>query len=126
MSVSAIDWVRGLLRRRTSREDAPARETTGGGRHSGDPVEVYRAANDMEAQVVKGFLESCEIPVMLRREALGSTLGVSVGPLAEVGVMVPEPLAAKAMELLEAQAEEEEEEEAKDETEVEAGDMAAE
>lgn len=104
MTTSAINWAKGLLRRKES-EDAPARATTGGGRQSGDPVEVYRAANEMEAQVVKGFLESNDIPVMLRGEAIGQTIGFTVGPLAEVSVLVPEPLAPKAEELLQAQAE---------------------
>ena len=108
MTASAIDWARGLLRRK-AKEEAPAKETTGGSRRSGDPVEVYRAANDLEAQVVKGFLESNGIPVALRGEALGTTLAVSVGHLAEVSVLVPEALAPRALELLESQVQEQDE-----------------
>lgn len=104
MTSNAIDWARGLLGR-ARREEAASKETTGGSRKSGDPVEVYRASNQMEAQVVKGFLESNDIPVMLRWEAVGAVYGMTVGPLAEVSVMVAEPLAPRALELLQAQAE---------------------
>lgn len=103
MTASAIDWMKGLLRPRV-RAAAAGRSTTGGGRQSGKPVEVYRAANELEAEVVRGLLETHDIPVLLRHESLGPTLAVTVGMLAEVRVMVPEPLAPKAVELLEAQA----------------------
>jgi len=103
MSSHFINWSRGLLGRRSERE-APGGTATGGGRQSGDPVEVYVAANDLEAQVVKGFLESQEIPVMLRHEALGTALGLTQVPLAEVSVLVPAAVAARAVELLEVQA----------------------
>jgi hypothetical protein len=106
MSMSySEDWRRRLGLRRREADSAASRATTGGGSQSSEPVEVYLAANDLEAQVIKGFLEANGIPVMLRREALGTTLGVAVGHLAEVSVMVPEPLADRAVELLEEQAE---------------------
>ncbi len=85
--------------------------TTGGDVQAGRPVEIYRAANEMEAQVIKSFLESNGIPVMLQHEAISSVIGFSAGPLAEVGVFVPEPLADKAVELLESDEEPEEDEE---------------
>lgn len=88
--------------------------TTGGDVQPGRPVEVYRAANEMEAQVIKSFLESNGIPVMLKHEAISSVIGFSAGPLAEVTVLVPEPLAGKAIELLESD-EEPGEDEADDE-----------
>ena len=98
------DWRRRLGLRGRDPDSAANRATTGGGSQSGEPVEVYLAANDLEAQVIKGFLEANDIPVMLRREALGTTLGVAVGHLAEVSVRVPAPLADRAVELLEEQA----------------------
>lgn len=104
MTAGSVDWMRGLLGGRRARADAQSKATTGGGRQSGEPVEVYRALNEAEAMVVKGFLESDDIPVMLRWESIGPTLGISVGALAEVSVMVPEALAPRATELLEAQA----------------------
>ncbi len=75
-------------------------ERTRGGRVPGSPIEVYRAANEMEAQVVRGRLESEGIPVLLRREAIGPVFGFSVGALAEVRVLVPALLAERAREIL--------------------------
>lgn len=82
--------------------------TTGG--DPGRPVEVYRAINEMEAQVIKSFLESNGIPVMLKHEAISSVIGFSAGPLAEVSVLVPESLADRAIELLDSAEEEDEDE----------------
>ncbi len=75
--------------------------TTGSDIQAGRPVEVYRALNEMEAQVIKGLLESNDIPVMLQHEAISTVMGMAAGPLAEVKVLVPEPLAEKAIALLE-------------------------
>lgn len=77
--------------------------------HPGPPVEVCVAANDLEAQVVKSFLESNGIPVMLQGDAASKVYGFTIGGMAEVRVFVPEPLAAQAIELLESGGEEEEE-----------------
>jgi len=106
MTGTATNWARGILSGSARQAiEAVSRATTGGGRDSSEPVEVYRAINDMEAQVVKSFLESNDIPVMLRSESLGATLGITVGMLAEVRLFVPALLARQAMDLLEAQAE---------------------
>ncbi len=86
--------------------------TTGGSIQSGEPVEVYVAVNEMEAQVIKSYLESNDIPVLLKGDAASKIYGFSVGGMAEVRVYVPAPLAAKASELLE-----EDEEEPDDEAE---------
>ncbi len=73
---------------------------TGKGRVPLPPVEIYRAANELEAQVIKGRLETEGIPVMLRYEAAGPVFGLSVGALAEVRVLVPAPLAERARQIL--------------------------
>jgi len=75
--------------------------TTGGSIQSGEPVEVFVAANDLEAQVIKSYLESNDIPVMLQGDAVSKVYGFTVGGMAEVRVYVPELLAPKAIELLE-------------------------
>lgn len=105
MTTHTLDRIRNFLHISPSQSATAEEATTGGGQQSGEPVEVYRAANMLEAQVVKGLLESNDIPVLLVGESLGTTLAVSVGALAEVRVMVPEPLAARAVELLTEQAE---------------------
>jgi hypothetical protein len=76
--------------------------------HDDGPVEVCVANNDLEAQVVKSFLESNGIPVMLQGDAVSKVYGFTVGGMAEVRVFVPGPLAAQAIELLEAGEEESE------------------
>ena len=75
--------------------------TTGGGKHYDEPVQVYSAVNDLDAQVIKSYLESNDIPVLLQGEAAGRVFGMMVGAMAEVRVYVPAPLADKARELLE-------------------------
>lgn len=84
--------------------------TTGGSKQPSGPVEVCIAANDLEAQVVKSFLESNGIPVMLQGDAVSKVYGFTVGGMAEVRVFVPEALASKAVELLEAGEETDEDE----------------
>ena len=77
--------------------------TTGGPIQSGEPVEICVAANELEAQVIKSYLESNDIPVMLQGDAVSKVYGFTVGMMAQVKVFVPELLAAKAIELLEAE-----------------------
>lgn len=78
---------------------ATASVTTGGG-SSQEPVVVWEAINVMEAQVVKARLESEGIPAFIRGEALGVIYGLTAGSLARADVLVPAPLADKAIELL--------------------------
>lgn len=73
--------------------------STGGG-SSNEPVVVWEAANLMEAQVVKGRLESEGIPAFIRSEAAGVIYGLTAGSLARADVLVPGPLADKAVEIL--------------------------
>ena len=84
--------------------------TTGGGKHSDEPVQVYSAVNDLDAQVIKSYLESNDIPVLLQGEAAGRVFGMMIGAMAEVRVFVPALLADKARELLEEVSEDAEEE----------------
>lgn len=76
-----------------------ASATTGGG-SSHEPVVVWEAANLMEAQVVKGRLESEGIPAFIRSEAAGVIYGLTAGSLARADVLVPGPLADKAVAIL--------------------------
>ncbi len=58
---------------------------------------VYPPQDD----IIKSLLESCGIPVILRsREGIGRVQGLSIGPLAEVRVMVPRDKLSEARELL--------------------------
>jgi hypothetical protein len=62
---------------------------------------MVRSANYMEAQIIKGRLESEGIPVLLRYESAGVIYGITIDGLGEVKVMVPEHLADAAREILE-------------------------
>jgi hypothetical protein len=63
-------------------------------------VEVYKATSEMEAQVIKGLLESCEIPCFLKSHAAPSVHMFTVDGMGEVKVMVLESLADKARKLI--------------------------
>jgi hypothetical protein len=100
----ASNWLAGLLRRAQQPADEET-ETTGattttGGDQDQEPVVVWEAANRMEAEVVKGRLTSAGIPAIVRGEALGAIYGLTTGTLAAVAVLVPAPLAQKAIDLL--------------------------
>jgi hypothetical protein len=54
----------------------------------------------MEAEIVAGRLHSEGIPAIIRGEALGAIYGLTTGSLAAATVLVPAPLAEKALALL--------------------------
>ncbi len=58
-------------------------------------VSVY-SGNYLQAQIVKGRLESEGVPCLLRYEGAGLIYGVTVDGLGEARVMVPEDLAQEA------------------------------
>ncbi|MCC6166454.1 MAG: DUF2007 domain-containing protein [Caldilineaceae bacterium] len=74
--------------------------TTTGGNIDQEPVVVWEAANRLEAEIVAGRLHSENIPAIIRGEALGAIYGLTTGGLAATVVLVPAPLAAKALEIL--------------------------
>ena len=63
-------------------------------------VEVYKAPNEMEAQVIKGLLESYDIPCFLKSHAAPSVHMFTVDGMAEFRVMVLESLVDEARELI--------------------------
>ena len=63
-------------------------------------VEVYRASGDMQAQVIKGLLESYGIPCLLSSNAARSVHVLTVDGMGEVRVMVWESMAEKARQLI--------------------------
>jgi hypothetical protein len=54
----------------------------------------------MEAQIIKGRLESEGIPVLLSYESAGLIYGITIDGLGEVKVMVPKRLAEEAKGIL--------------------------
>jgi len=65
-------------------------------------VEVYSANGDLEAQVIKGLLESNDITCLLQPIAVSSLQNILVPGIGGVRVMVPEKSADEARRLIEA------------------------
>ena len=63
-------------------------------------VSVYKAAGELEAQVIKGLLESNGIPCILKSNAAPSVHVLTVDGLGEVQVMVPKSRAAEADKMI--------------------------
>jgi len=63
-------------------------------------VEVYQARGEMEAQVIKGLLESYGIACFLKSRAAPSVHAFTVDGMGEVKVMVRESMAEKAKRLI--------------------------
>jgi len=63
-------------------------------------VEVYSANGDLEAQVIKGLLESHGITCLLQPYAVSSLQNIIVPGMGGVRVMVPENTADEARELI--------------------------
>jgi hypothetical protein len=65
-----------------------------------EPLVTVRTAKYLEAQIIKGRLESEGIPVLLSYESAGLVYGITVDGLGQVKIMVPEHLAEEAREIL--------------------------
>ena len=64
-------------------------------------VEVYRAASEAEAQIIKGLLESYGISCFMKSNAAPSVHVFAVDGMGEVKIMVWEEVAGKARKLIE-------------------------
>lgn len=65
-------------------------------------VSVYTANGRLHAETVRLFLEANGIAAEILQESAGSTYGLTVGPLGEVDIYVPEHQVEEAERLLEA------------------------
>ena len=84
----------------SNRNKSKTGETTSGHSESSRLIEVAVNLNPAEAFIIKGRLESEDIPAFVQQEALGSVLGLTVGPLGSAKVLVPEPLVERALDIL--------------------------
>jgi hypothetical protein len=64
-------------------------------------VEVYTARTELEAQVIKGLLESFGVPSYLKSNAAPSVHWFTMDGMGEVKVMVLESTAGEARRLIE-------------------------
>lgn len=103
MSSLVERWVLRLPWLTTERERAAdqTQERTGGPDGESPYVTVYIAASLPEAHVIKGKLETEDIPVLLRYESGATVFGLVGGDLGSVEVQVPRPLEERARSLLE-------------------------
>jgi hypothetical protein len=69
--------------------------------NTNEPVVVYVSQGPWAAEVAKSKLEAAGVPVLLRYESIGRTLGLTVDGLGRVDVAVPPEYADQARELLE-------------------------
>ena len=65
-----------------------------------DFITVETASGMIDAEIIKGLLESRGIRVILRQESAASAIGLSVGPLAAVDILVPIAQEQAARDLL--------------------------
>jgi hypothetical protein len=86
------------------REQETALETTSEtSAGAGQPIRwvaVRVNLNPGEALVIKGRLESEDIPAVVQQEAFGSFVGLTVGSLGSANVLAPEPLLERALAVL--------------------------
>ncbi len=86
-----------------------------------EPVEVWEAPNRLEAEIVKGRLESEGIPAIIAGESAANVFGFATGELARASVLVPAPLVEKALAILQIDVDLVDEEDVEDEI-IEAAD----
>lgn len=79
---------------------ATTSETTSGGPHLTRWAPIGVNLNPGEALVIKGRLTSEDIPAIVQQEAFGSFIGLTVGPMGSAQVLVPEPLAERALSIV--------------------------
>lgn len=63
-------------------------------------VQVTTVQAEVQAELLRGLLEAQEIPVLLSREGAGRALGLSVGPLGEVHILVPDQFQEEAVNII--------------------------
>ena len=64
-------------------------------------AEVCVTSGLLQAEIIKGKLETHDIPVLLEYESLGPVMGLTVDGLGQVRVLVPEDKVEMAQALLE-------------------------
>jgi hypothetical protein len=67
---------------------------------TGNKLTIIATARHMEAQVIKGRLESEGIPALLSYESASLVYGLTINGLGKVKIMVPSHLAEEAKTIL--------------------------
>lgn len=95
LTANALPWPN-----QGSRENSIASETTPGGEQPVRWVVIRANVAPGEAMILKSRLESEGIPTLVQQEAVGTVLGLTVGPLGSAKVLVPESLTDQALAIL--------------------------
>ena len=64
-------------------------------------VAIERVPGELQAEILRGLLEAQGVRVFLSQEGAGRAIGLSVGPLAEVEILVPAESRQLAQQVLE-------------------------
>ncbi len=96
----ALSWRRGKRRDETERTQPDAGTNAGFGGEDEGPVLVGTVAGPVEVEMAEDALKEAGIPVLIKRNSLGSVYGLSVGAFGAAEVWVPQPLAGQAHDLL--------------------------
>ncbi len=80
-------------------ETATTSETTSGAEEPTRWVVVAEHLNPAEAAIIKSRLSSERIPAVVQRKE-SSIFAITVGPMSSTKVLVPEPLAERALNIL--------------------------
>lgn len=63
-------------------------------------IHVYSAGGYLAGEMMRLMLEAQGIPVICSQESVGASYGLTVGPMGEVKIYVPESRVAEVKELL--------------------------
>lgn len=63
-------------------------------------VKVHTSFGQLDAEIIKAFLESMQIHAITSRESLGTVYGFNFGPLGEVDILVPTEESNEALDIL--------------------------
>ena len=63
-------------------------------------VVVESISDNLEAEILRGLLLSYGIDVLLSRESASAAIGLTVGPLAQVDIVVPKSQYERAKKIL--------------------------
>jgi len=63
-------------------------------------IKIEAVSGELQAEILRGLLESYEIPVSLSQEGAGKAIGLSVGPLGEVEILVPSSSREQARKII--------------------------
>jgi len=85
---------------RQPNQRATAVDTTPGNSEPTRWMVVVLNVGPGEAAIIKGRLESEGIPALIQQEAVGTVLGLTVGPLGSASVLVPAPLVERSLAIL--------------------------